>query len=59
MASASVKTGGAAIEGATQQLATFLVDRFYFGVPVLQVQEVLRYQDMTRVPLAPRSWCAG
>lgn len=38
---------------ASQQLATFLVDRFYFGVPVLQVQEVIRYQAMTRVPRAP------
>jgi hypothetical protein len=25
----------------------------FFGVEVLQVQEVLRYQEMTRVPLAP------
>jgi len=54
MASAGVKTsGGAAVETGSQQLATFLVDRYSFGVPVLQVQEVLRYQDMTRVPRAP------
>ncbi len=35
------------------QLATFTVDRFLFGMDVLSVQEVLRFQRMTRVPLAP------
>ena len=40
-------------EPRAQQFATFFVDGFFFGVPVLQVQEVLRYQEMTRVPLAP------
>jgi len=33
--------------------ATFFVEGFFFGIDVLQVQEVLRYQEMTRVPLAP------
>ena len=33
--------------------ATFTLDGAYFGVDALQVQEVLRYQPMTRVPLAP------
>src|SRR3954469_22742409 len=28
-------------------------DGHYFGVDVLKVQEVIRYQEMTRVPLAP------
>ena len=37
----------------TQQLCTFLVKDQFFGVPVLQVQEVIRYQEMTRVPLMP------
>lgn len=37
----------------TRQFATFLLDRYYFGVEVLKVQEVIRYQDMTHVPLAP------
>ena len=37
----------------TRQFATFLLDEYYFGVEVLRVQEVIRYQDMTRVPLAP------
>ena len=31
---------------------TFTVDRFFFGVAVDQVQEVIRHQRMTRVPLA-------
>lgn len=37
----------------TRQFATFLLDEYYFGVEVLRVQEVIRYQDMTHVPLAP------
>jgi purine-binding chemotaxis protein CheW len=36
-----------------RQYCTFFVDGHYFGLDVLKVQEVLRYQEMTRVPLAP------
>lgn len=36
-----------------RQFCTFLVDGFCFGIDVLRVQEVIRYQPMTRVPLAP------
>ena len=36
-----------------RQFCTFFLDRLYFGLEVLQVQEVLRHQEMTRVPLAP------
>ena len=36
-----------------RQYATFYVDTLFFGIDVLEVQEVLRYQEMTRVPLAP------
>jgi purine-binding chemotaxis protein CheW len=36
----------------SRQFATFFVDGLFFGIDVLQVQEVLRYQEMTRVPLA-------
>jgi len=36
-----------------QQFCTFFVDHRFFGVPVHQVQEVIRYQEMTRVPLVP------
>jgi purine-binding chemotaxis protein CheW len=35
------------------QLCTFSVDDLLFGVEVTQVQEVLRHQPMTRIPLAP------
>ncbi len=37
---------------ATRQFATFFVEDLFFGIDVLQVQEVLRYQEMTCVPLA-------
>ncbi len=35
------------------QYCTFFADGYYFGVDVLQVQEIIRYQEMTRIPLAP------
>jgi purine-binding chemotaxis protein CheW len=38
---------------AAHQFCTFLLDRYYFGVDVRKVQEIIRYQEMTRVPLAP------
>jgi len=38
----------------THQLCTFFVDGQFFGVPVQKVQEVIRYQEMTRVPLVPQ-----
>lgn len=38
---------------ATQQFCTFYVNDLYFGVDVLQVQEVIRSLQVTRVPLAP------
>jgi len=37
----------------TQQFTTFTLDGDLFGVEVESVQEVLRHQAMTRVPLAP------
>jgi purine-binding chemotaxis protein CheW len=36
----------------TKQLCTFLVGDRFFGIDVTRVQEVIRYQEMTRVPLA-------
>jgi purine-binding chemotaxis protein CheW len=36
-----------------QQLCTFYVDGLFLGVEVEKVQEVIRYQEMTTVPLAP------
>jgi purine-binding chemotaxis protein CheW len=38
---------------ASQQFCTFHLDGYLFGVPVPRVQEVIRSQEMTRVPLAP------
>lgn len=35
------------------QLATFHIGEYLFGVPVSVVQEVIRHQETTRVPLAP------
>jgi len=35
------------------RLATFFVGDLFFGIDVLRVQEVLLYQQMTRVPGAP------
>ena len=37
----------------SQQFCTFLLDGCLFGVPVPLVQEVIRFQDTTPVPLAP------
>jgi purine-binding chemotaxis protein CheW len=36
-------------------LTTFTVDRYLFGVDVATVQEVIRPQEMTRVPLAAQA----
>ena len=35
------------------QFCTFFLDGQYFGIDVLKVQEIIRFQEMTRVPLAP------
>ncbi len=39
---------------AATQFSTFYLDGYLFGVEVSRVQEVIRYQQMTRVPLASR-----
>src|SRR5579863_6394267 len=38
---------------AQEQFSTFTVAGLLFGIAVEKVQEVIRYQEMTRVPLAP------
>jgi purine-binding chemotaxis protein CheW len=38
---------------ARRQFCSFFLDGLRFGVDVQQVQEVVPYQEMTRVPLAP------
>lgn len=45
-------TNTLAARSATQQFTTFTLDGHLFGVEVETVQEVIRYQEMTRVPLA-------
>lgn len=42
---------------ATQQFCTFSLNNFFFGIEVLKVQEIIRFQEMTRVPLAPDTIC--
>jgi len=39
----------------TQQFCTFYLDGHFFGVPVGDVQEVIRFQEMTAVPLVSDS----
>lgn len=37
----------------TRQFCTFYAAGLYFGLDVMHVQEIIRYQELTRVPLAP------
>jgi purine-binding chemotaxis protein CheW len=46
-------TAPAEAAASTRLLTTFVVDGLHLGVDALQVQEVLRHQPMTHVPLAP------
>lgn len=46
-------SAAAAANSGTAKYATFYVADLFFGIDVLKVQEVLRDQQMTRVPLAP------
>jgi len=41
----------------TRQFCTFTLADQYFGLEVLKVQEIMRYQEMTRVPLAHTVVC--
>lgn len=36
-----------------RQWCTFFLDQLFFGVAVENIQEIIRYQEMTPVPLAP------
>jgi purine-binding chemotaxis protein CheW len=40
-----------------QQICTFYINGSYFGVEVEQVQEIIRQQRLTRIPLAPLEVC--
>ena len=37
----------------TQQFCTFYLDKLMFGVDLEKVQEVIRFLEMTEIPLAP------
>lgn len=47
------RDGGAGRGAASRQVATFFLDQLYFGIDVVTVQEVLRHQPLTTIPLAP------
>lgn len=36
-----------------QQYCTFYLDKFYFGIEVEQVQEIIKFQEITPVAIAP------
>lgn len=38
----------------TQQFCTFYLEKLLFGVHLEKVQEVIRYLEITQIPLAPR-----
>ena len=38
----------------TQQFCTFYLDKLMFGVELEKVQEVIRFLEITEIPLAPR-----
>lgn len=49
------KSGANALEeSASREYVTMFIDGQMFGIPVLQVQDVLGPQKITRVPLAPK-----
>ena len=40
---------------ATRQFATFHIGDLFFGIEAIRVQEVIRHQEMTPIPLAPHA----
>lgn len=46
-------TGTTPVSTSTNELLTVTIDNQIFGIPILQVQDVLKNQSVTRVPLAP------
>ncbi len=40
-----------------QQICTFFINKIYFGIDVLQIQEIIRSQQITHIPLAPPDIC--
>jgi purine-binding chemotaxis protein CheW len=41
--------------GESAQFVTFHVENLFFGIEAVRVQEVLRYQEMTPIPLSPEA----
>lgn len=40
-----------------QQICTFFLDGAYFGIEIEEVQEIIRQQSLTQIPLAPADIC--
>lgn len=38
-----------------RKICTFYLDNYFFGLDVSQIQEVIRYHEMTEVPLADKT----
>ncbi len=53
--SSSEQSKSAARGAVPTQFATFFLDKMLFGIDVQRVQEVIREQEMTPVPLAPEA----
>ncbi len=41
----------------TSKICTFYVHGYFFGIEVFKIQEVIRYQEMTHVPLTDVTIC--
>ncbi len=55
MSATSEATGGADAPGGGRQFVTFRVGPELFGVPLAEVQEIIRMPEVVQVPLAPAS----
>jgi purine-binding chemotaxis protein CheW len=53
MTDASKETEEAAVEGNIVQLVSFLLDDVEYGIDILQVHEIIRIPDITRLPNTP------
>jgi purine-binding chemotaxis protein CheW len=53
--SAANVVAGSGPAARTRQYSTFRVADMFMGIELTRVQELLRYQEMTSVPLAPRA----
>ncbi len=45
------------IQHKVQQICAFFLNGFYFGIEIEDVQEIIRQQPLTRIPLAPPDIC--